>query len=567
MSVVVPQWTEKLYPPSDGQDHLGLGSVSSTKILARLSPGIIVQSVHPRYWSFYLFLLTEFWDRDLPRTRKAYSAFYRPREAIYAIGAHLCDRPEHALGVGMRAVIGSEKASGIAQQALADYDPGVNYIKNDLGGYGMYYGGVIAGMDLALQTQPQIGVPFDTPTPEGRAGEAFRRAVADTTYYREYFADGTTHVPAAVLLDYMRSGCLCQLQLETASDRSIVQETFMHAGPRDEPDRRRATMRMLLDLAQQTDGSALTEDRYRQLIYFHADADGASWNPKPATLRTARQWRLYQAREYYSYALNRLWRYLAEWGQGRAADGDLVPAETWWSHVDDALDVNALAEQFNATTPDLSANSTLAELGDWLTGEARVDVNLDAGWHRDATITEHGLYSWTQRNADPAVIAGCLAILTLIAVRLGPHAEDEAYRDDWDICRDGGVDRLAVNRFLTQWRRNRMSAMTLGQAARWLIGDYVIRQHERVATGKLAQTGDTFRFRRVGDHLRVYSATTPAVMSSSRFQALATTVHELGLVGNLTGAVHPLTDIGQALLDIGDLPRLPPPVDEVAGRD
>src|SRR5450756_3181597 len=93
MLTVRPQWTEKQYPLSKGQDHLGLGSVSSDQILPKLSPGIVVQTVHPRYWSFYTFLLDEFWCRDLPRTRRAFSQFYRRREAIFAVGAHLCDCP------------------------------------------------------------------------------------------------------------------------------------------------------------------------------------------------------------------------------------------------------------------------------------------------------------------------------------------------------------------------------------------------------------------------------------------------------------------------------------------
>ena len=97
-AVASAQWTERLYPPAGGQDHLGLGSVSSDRILPKLSPGIIVQTVHPRYLSFYTFLLDEFWRRDLPRTRAAFSRFLRPREAIFAIGAHLCDRPEHGQG-------------------------------------------------------------------------------------------------------------------------------------------------------------------------------------------------------------------------------------------------------------------------------------------------------------------------------------------------------------------------------------------------------------------------------------------------------------------------------------
>jgi hypothetical protein len=71
---VGPFWTEKLYRPSRGQDHLGLGSVSSDRILRMLVPGINVLTVHPRYWSFYSFVLDEFWRRRLARTRRRHSA-------------------------------------------------------------------------------------------------------------------------------------------------------------------------------------------------------------------------------------------------------------------------------------------------------------------------------------------------------------------------------------------------------------------------------------------------------------------------------------------------------------
>jgi hypothetical protein len=48
MVAVQPQWTERMYPPGSGQDHLGLGSVSSDQILPKLAPDILVQTVHPR---------------------------------------------------------------------------------------------------------------------------------------------------------------------------------------------------------------------------------------------------------------------------------------------------------------------------------------------------------------------------------------------------------------------------------------------------------------------------------------------------------------------------------------
>ncbi|MCL4872060.1 MAG: hypothetical protein KJ063_24125 [Anaerolineae bacterium] len=66
-----PQWLAKMYPGKVGRDHLGLGSVSSDQILPSLSPGINVLTFHPRYFSFYVFLLDEFWRRERPRTYQA----------------------------------------------------------------------------------------------------------------------------------------------------------------------------------------------------------------------------------------------------------------------------------------------------------------------------------------------------------------------------------------------------------------------------------------------------------------------------------------------------------------
>lgn len=75
---VQPQWIAKMYAGRPGRDHLGLGSVSSDQILPSLSPGINVLTFHPRYHSFYAFLLYEFWQRDFVRNRSNWIAFYRP---------------------------------------------------------------------------------------------------------------------------------------------------------------------------------------------------------------------------------------------------------------------------------------------------------------------------------------------------------------------------------------------------------------------------------------------------------------------------------------------------------
>ena len=88
-SAITPQWIAKMYAGKTGRDHLGLGSVSSDQILRALSPGVNVLTFHPRYYSFYTFLLDEFWRRKRPLSESAWVQFYRPRAFIFSVGARI----------------------------------------------------------------------------------------------------------------------------------------------------------------------------------------------------------------------------------------------------------------------------------------------------------------------------------------------------------------------------------------------------------------------------------------------------------------------------------------------
>jgi len=79
LGVIQPQWIAKMYAAKAGRDHLGLGSVSSGQILPSLAPSINVLTIHPRYHSFYVFLLDEFWQQDLTRSSAAFIEFFRRR--------------------------------------------------------------------------------------------------------------------------------------------------------------------------------------------------------------------------------------------------------------------------------------------------------------------------------------------------------------------------------------------------------------------------------------------------------------------------------------------------------
>jgi hypothetical protein len=350
---VGPFWTEKLYRPSGGQDHLGLGSVSSDRILRMLVPGINVLTVHPRYWSFYSFVLDEFWRRRLARTRRSFASFYRPCESIYAVAAHVCDRAEHDIHGPMRSVVGAYQVQPYVNREPGEFDPMYPYIESDLGGYGLYYGTTMAATGLVIPALAEAGVPFDVPTPAGqRAAAAFREAIAGTAYYREYFGRSDRLVPAAVVLEYARAACLCQLQTGQAPDWPLLRDVFCHGGGPDEAARRRATLRFFLDLSAATDGVPVNQDTFRRLIYFRELGGGLRHFPRAEVARTARRWRLYQAREHYSLALNRLWAVLCGWGAERSAGGTVsVLADDWWAWLGGALDFGPVGRELAAGDP------------------------------------------------------------------------------------------------------------------------------------------------------------------------------------------------------------------------
>ena len=153
--------------------------------------------------------------------------------------------------------------------------------------------------------------------------------------------------------------------------------------------------------------------------------------------------------------------------------GDVVPMTTWWDFVDDALDFRPRGGPRGRRAP---SRPNLNHRGPRALGTLAGNVggNLDDSWDVRAPVTEHRLYRWADvAGGGPAVIPATFALLALVATRVGSRQNELSFWDDWDICRDGGVSRLALSRFFNQWRDRQQ--LSLAEAARWLFGDYVIR--------------------------------------------------------------------------------------------
>ena len=556
----VPYWTEKMYKPGGGQDHLGLGSVVTDRILPRVSPGINVLTVHPRYWSFYSFVLSEFWKRDLPRTKVALREWYRPLELIYSVACSLCEGTDHR-----GTPFGTRKVGPLVASQPDGFDPRFNYVDSLMGGYGLYYGGVMQSLGLVALADPRLGLPVDVVTPAGQVvAEAFRSVVADTEYYRNWIDRHDELVPHEVAAEYGEHGCLCRLREPTALDRPLLVDAFLHQGNPIDAGARRETFRYMCELAAQTDGSQVDRSSFRRLAYFGADygddeSEGPTFIPNESVTRAARRWRLYQAREYFNASINEMWRRLVGWGLQR--DGDLFPvpmAEVLDSI--DAVDFTAFAASIEVELPNggINAASAFDELLDWVTSIGAVTGQLDDRWDLDAALTEDSIIQWldygrSSTEGGPEVLAAALTLIAFVAARLGPSELAMVEPADWFPVLEGGRDRLGMQRFLNDLRARVDAGATVGDVAKWLTLDYVISQHERVATAKLATTGDTFRFRREAGRLRFFAKDAQVGMNDSRYNALATFLFELGWSGYLYEADHALTPEGEMMRDQGDL--------------
>ena len=548
-----PQWIAKMYAGKVGRDHLGLGSVSSDQILPSLSPSINVLTFHPRYHSFYVFILDEFWRRDRPRSEKSFIQFYRPREFIYAIGAHLCDHPEHNQ---MQHIVGADKAHPLALKKEKTYFTGTHYIDSELGGYGLYYQTVMTELGIIYPGGKGFPYPVDVPSEYGKeVAESFRQSVKNTRYYKEYFDYDEVEVPIEVIQEYIRHACLCQLQTPSAPDRAYLLDSFLHHGQRVGADARKSTFRLFLDIAQQTNGMSLNENLFRQLIYFKKTENEITYQPRNTVTDTYNRWRLYQAREYYAFALNALWYYLCDWGILMGGDIHSIPVADYYQHLSANIDLNELAGKFGLALPNLDLTSGFRSLEEWLLGLVGANrENFDEMCGLESRLNEDKLYRQAMKARNhpdiTSMVTGMITMLAIIHLRFS--SSELRRKPEWEISKMGSDGRLSLDGFLrTLEKRLRSGPVTIQEILHWLYEDDVILQHQLVATRKLPE--NTFRFRREGNKLHFFNLRNTFDFMNSRFEAISTTIHELGFCGNLFRADHPLAPDGARLLEKGDL--------------
>lgn len=549
VTVLQPGWTEQVYPPRGGQDHLGLGSVVTDRILPALSPGINVLTPHPRYWSFYAFVIDEFWQQDLPRTNSSFRRFLRHKESIFSIAGHLC---ENAGGDHHATPIGSRRVGPLVREGLSKYSANFEYMKSNGGGYGLYYSTVMQAMGVVRLADREIGLPVDAVTPDvGRAlADAFRSSIESTKYWRRYF--NKDDVPTAVIEELAQSCCLCRLS-GGPPDREPLVNVFLHGGHVSQAAARRLSLQMVLEISKQTTGAALRQDDFRRLVLYQSaydpetDEETATFIAPLHLTEVARRWRLSQLREMFNWSLNGMWQWLCEWGLSKQGDSHAIPMSELRSVVD-RLDLGQLP---GMTT---NAKSRIGNLLDECRDLASMTDSLDDRWELWTDLSEDQLFVMLQEDEfDQKGRLAALAVMYVMCLaRLAnPDLPETVGAEDWRIVREGGAARIGMQFALDQLRRDEQTGRSVADVVWRVLNDHVISQHERVALAKLPD--DTFRFRRESSRLRFFEQPMAYQRNDSRFNSLSTVCAELGWSGFLADPRHALTPEGERIRIHGDL--------------
>lgn len=533
-----PMWTEKMYSTVGGQDHLGIGSVVTDKILPLLSPGINVLTPHPRYWSFYAFVIDEFWRRDLPRTGPSFRRFMRQKESIFSIAGHLCTHSEHR---GMP--IGSRRVGPLVTEGRRTYSANFDYMKSSGGGYGLYYSTTMQATGVVRLADSEIGLPVDAVTPVlgVELADSFRSAIAETKYWQKFF--DKDDVPAGVVEELAHVCCLCQLR-NNAPDRSPLVGIFLNGGHELEVKSRQNSLRLILELAKQTSDVAVEESDFRRLMLYgsaydlETDLETSTFSPPEGLIITARRWRISQLREVFNWSLNGMWQWVNTWGLDRG--GDSMPI----SLADLKVDLHKVNFK-GVPGMKTKSNQPIKSLIDECERLAEMTGSLDGPWNLWAAVTEDFLINLVQSDSPSSEerLGALFALYVMSLTRLRSHdLPKDVGQQDWRLVMEGGQSRIGMQFALDQLRRDEIAGKTVVDVLQRVVDNHVIAQHERIALSKLP--ADTFRYRRNGSRLEFFAQPNQYRMNASRFESLSTICSELGWCGVIEEPGHNLTKEG-----------------------
>ncbi|MBM6395275.1 hypothetical protein JQC79_05830 [Ochrobactrum anthropi] len=532
-----------------GLDHLAV-QAPCINIYGRMLPGITNVTDRARYYSFYPWVIwafdkaghREFDDNFIERFRRADCLFclIAQRHALVSGG----DSEDHAA-----AMVGSETLAGVARSIgdsgavrLSDFSlregATKRYFANKMGGLGQYYLGVLRELSI-LDGDSSSGIRYT------RQVGAIIAEQMDSNVNRQLFMSVVdADMVTASQLDELSGFCPCQL-CTSPGEQKILGELFFVRNSFDESDSlpRRRTLQLILHLSDLLSARSveLSEENFRACTYTGSLPDGTSWVIPPSLSTTRDRWSIYARNELLSLAIQGLFFAIldAYEAAGIRLDASADIAD-WFIAQPEAIE--ALA----ALDPDTTFSECVTASEAWLPDLTSWQESL-----HEVQLTEHiANLTRGRKSAESRKSIVLAALRTLIALSARNKAAERQYADlvfEEDYFRYYPVNLQSFARYASgNW-----AALSLQEVLRWLLINWGLEMHLRVALRKLrGQSQSTFRIRPSDRGMEVI-AIPPAVHTRPRFNQAVRVLKDIGALEKGTAGWQP-SAFGKAQLELPD---------------
>ncbi len=556
---LVPDWTEDAGAGLGGRDFVGLQTVGET-ILNVLLPGLTNSTNHPRYYGFFSWVFKLARDAKI-KVGKPLDAHLFLYETALIYAAQATHGEDIHNVVGIKSVrVGSHKWLGSTHEYSISRDRWENRVSAFSSPY--YRPSFERLRLLRVKTDGTIVLK-----PEGQLlADAFEKQLTSPAAAR-LATLGSNRVSGRVLRKLHDDFCPCAVRRRSSSDRSsLIEVLFRLERPSQDPPQaeqeraRRLSLAFVLHLVKECGRDAWDEDSLRTLIYYW-QAPSRGYVPVPQLRRTAEEWRVFQAQQYERYAIETLWASFIR----IVAHDIVVPFDLGKvsSEVVSVLNEQGYYRNRGLRLPGDLATTSLGDFSSAVLNAIKIGLTprdshfTEASWQKFRSASPFSEAAWVAeiKNAlwklgNPYQAFG--AAVGLLAVLSLRWAGYRSTAPGSEFLRVGGQPRLSLGKVIGDFESRRNEP--LSRVFSWILEEYVIGQHLRVAAQKLATEGiDTFWFCAMEDGYRLHSQRDPSdahpTYSGAKIWAARSCLYDLRLIEIGPNSTYHCTDEGRDVLN------------------
>jgi len=298
-SIRGPFWTEFVLQKG-GQDPLAMDRRTANRMSLELFWGMTVNTRVARYYSFYPWVI----EQSKAQEREAIEDDIIRAEKAYALACLLAHGGERCV----TGLVGADLVDNFGIKGKDAYNlSAIKWFSRDASGFRQLYQGPLFRLRLLMSSGRLIAT-----TPRGkRLAQAYGKSVANTEYVIRYFDKDV--VPAPVLAAYGRRACPCALVQSANEELQLLRELFFESEGNRGERQLSLSLYLVLDVIWACNrlGWPFDDRRFRIAVFYREVADAEfetcqRYEPPAVLKETCDRWRLFQAEDYFTFALETL---------------------------------------------------------------------------------------------------------------------------------------------------------------------------------------------------------------------------------------------------------------------